>query len=159
MAGGKTIVGATTVKLTTAQANLATWQWGLWVQGGTPTDPVLANTFGTPENPTYGFATVRCADDALNGDNLEYIHIPTGVGHVFCYAYYVAPNDDYKLDSGGRVTITVKLTTQSLGAFVNRATVGTQTYDPDLDNNAAGQSIAVSKPVPKPSFPLVGPGS
>ncbi len=57
------------------------------------------------------------------------------------------------------MTITVKLTPQSAGAFVNRATVGTQTYDPDLDNNVAGQSIAVSKPVPKPSFPLVGPGS
>ncbi len=28
VAGGKTIAGATTVKLTTAQANLATWQWG-----------------------------------------------------------------------------------------------------------------------------------
>ena len=62
-----------------AQANQASQ---LWAQGGTPTDPVLAQKFPGPQ---YGFGGLRCATDNLNGDNVEYIFFPTGVQHVFCY--------------------------------------------------------------------------
>lgn len=81
------MAGATTVQLTSAQRSQASTS-SLWVQGGTPTDPVLAQTHPGPE---YGFGTLRCATDNVNGDNVEYLFFPTGVRHVFCYAYYVKP--------------------------------------------------------------------
>lgn len=84
---GQTVAGATTVQLTSAQRSQASTS-SLWVQGGTPTDPVLAQTHPGPE---YGFGTLRCATDNVNGDNVEYLFFPTGVRHVFCYAYYVKP--------------------------------------------------------------------
>ena len=46
----------------------------LWLQGGTPTDPVL---FGDPQFAgRYGFGALRCAIDDLNGDNVETIQFP-----------------------------------------------------------------------------------
>jgi uncharacterized repeat protein (TIGR01451 family) len=75
-------------------------QGGLWVQGGTPTDPVLANEFGTPAAPLYGYAALRCAVDNLFGDNAEWVQFPAGAHHVFCYAYYVRPSP-----SAGTITI------------------------------------------------------
>jgi len=59
----------------------------LWAQGGTPTDPVNQARF--PDR--YGFGSLRCAVDNLNGDNVEFIAFPQGDRHVFCYAYYVTP--------------------------------------------------------------------
>jgi uncharacterized repeat protein (TIGR01451 family) len=91
MATGEQLPGATTIELTTAQRQQANQTSRLWVQGGTPTDPVLAQEFGTITEPEYGFGTLRCATDNLNGDNVEYIYFPVGVTHVFCYAYYVKP--------------------------------------------------------------------
>jgi uncharacterized repeat protein (TIGR01451 family) len=84
---GRSIAGATTIQLTSAQRDQAS-RSALWVQGGTPTDPVLAGPF---PGPRYGFGTLRCATDNLNGDNVEFILFPQGVTHVFCYAYYVTP--------------------------------------------------------------------
>ena len=40
---GTSIAGATTIELTEEQAKLAEASSRLWIQGGTPTDPVLAN--------------------------------------------------------------------------------------------------------------------
>ena len=59
----------------------------LWIQGGTPTDPILDQAYPGQ----YGFAALRCAVDNLNGDNVEWIAYPTGASHVFCYAYYIKP--------------------------------------------------------------------
>jgi uncharacterized repeat protein (TIGR01451 family) len=88
---GETISGAVTIRLTDAQIQQAS-KSSLWVQGGTPTDPVLRNQFPGPGlPPTYGYAALRCALDALNGDNVEYVSYPSGAKHVFCYAYYVVP--------------------------------------------------------------------
>ncbi|HYH52554.1 MAG TPA: DUF11 domain-containing protein [Solirubrobacterales bacterium] len=84
---GQTIAGATTVQLTNAEAKLAS-RGSLWIQGGTPTDPVLAQRF---PGPLYGFGALRCAIDNVNGDNVEYVSYPAGVTHVFCFAYYVKP--------------------------------------------------------------------
>lgn len=110
-ATGKTLPGATTIELT--EQELATWNgpgnhhgecggwWypvlpqdvclGLFVQGGTPDDPVLAREFGTVDNPTYAWAALRCANDNNYADNSEFIQFPSGTRHVFCYAYYVKP--------------------------------------------------------------------
>ena len=86
---GTAIAGATTVELTPEQAKRAEAASRLWIQGGTPTDPVL---YGIPAfKDRYGFGALRCAIDNLNGDNVEWIKLPTGSRHVYCYAYYVTP--------------------------------------------------------------------
>lgn len=84
---GSTIAGATTVELTSQQASLAGRPNSLWVQGGTPSDPIL----NVPYPGQYGFAALRCAIDNLNGDNVEWIGFPSGTRHVLCFAYYVQP--------------------------------------------------------------------
>lgn len=84
---GKKIKGATTVRLSDAEAQLAAKQ-SLWIQGGTPEDPILAQRY---PGPRFGFGALRCAVDDVNGDNVEYIAYPDGVTHVFCFAYYVEP--------------------------------------------------------------------
>lgn len=85
---GLSIRGATTIELTSAQADRSVGN-NLWVQGGTTDDPVL---FGVPEFAgKYGFGALRCSIDDLNGDNVETIAYPAGTRHAFCYAYYVTP--------------------------------------------------------------------
>ncbi|MCU0313921.1 MAG: DUF11 domain-containing protein, partial [Solirubrobacteraceae bacterium] len=84
---GREIKGAVTIELTRAQADRASRPNSLWIQGGTPTDPILNQVFPGQ----YGFGALRCAVDNLNGDNVEWIGFPEGAEHVFCYAYYVKP--------------------------------------------------------------------
>jgi hypothetical protein len=86
------VEGAVTVELTAAQAQLAGQSSRLWVQGGTPADPVLDAPQLFPD--TYTFGALRCAIDNLNGDNVEWIKFPQGSRHVFCFAYYVVPPPD-----------------------------------------------------------------
>jgi uncharacterized repeat protein (TIGR01451 family) len=84
-----TLAGATTIELTQTQADLVKKSSALWIQGGTPTDPVLASV---PQfRDRYGFGALRCAIDNYNGDNVEWIQVPQGARHVYCYAYYVTP--------------------------------------------------------------------
>lgn len=84
---GASLTGAVTVPLTQEQAQLASRRV-LWVQGGTPQDPVAHQA--APDR--YGFGALRCANDNLNGDNVEWISFPSGRRHVFCFAYYVSPS-------------------------------------------------------------------
>jgi hypothetical protein len=84
---GDDLPGAVTIELTDEQAKLAEKSSRLWLQGGTPTDPVL---YG-PSGGAYAFGALRCSSDNLNGDNVEWITFPSGRRHVFCYAYYVSP--------------------------------------------------------------------
>lgn len=86
-ATGTTLAGAVTIRLTRAQAELASTSSRLWAQGGTPDDPVLDRLYPSE----YGFGALRCSIDNLNGDNVEWIAYPTGARHVFCFAYYVRP--------------------------------------------------------------------
>ena len=79
--------GATTIELTKAQAIRAAIANRLWIQGGTPSDPILNG----PYPGQFGFGALRCSVDNLNGDNVEWIAYPQGTEHVFCYAYYVRP--------------------------------------------------------------------
>jgi uncharacterized repeat protein (TIGR01451 family) len=81
------IAGAVTIELTQEQLDRAGANNSLWIQGGTPDDPILNEVF--PDE--YGFGALRCAIDNLNGDNVEWISYPSGTEHVFCYAYYVTP--------------------------------------------------------------------
>lgn len=83
---GNDIAGAVTVNLTDTEASLAR-NGNLWVQGGSPGDPVMDSTFPGK----YGFAALRCAVDNLNGDNVEFNRYPSGTTHIFCYGYYVTP--------------------------------------------------------------------
>ena len=79
-----TIAGAAEVELSLAQLTRA--QAGnLWIQGGTETDPVLDQLYPG----AYAFGALRCATDNVNGDNVEYIRMPTK--RVYCFAYYVQP--------------------------------------------------------------------
>jgi uncharacterized repeat protein (TIGR01451 family) len=83
---GRELAGAVRIQLTQEQANLAS-RHSLWLQGGTTTDPALDKQY--PQQ--YGFGALRCVIDNLNGDNVEYIGIPSGARNVFCFAYYVTP--------------------------------------------------------------------
>ncbi|MGW9380119.1 DUF5979 domain-containing protein [Streptomyces albidoflavus] len=81
---GRTLQGAVAVQLTPdEQQALASNR--VWTQGGTPG----AALNGKQEQ--YGFGALRCAQDALNGDNVEQISFPSGARHVFCYYYAVTP--------------------------------------------------------------------
>jgi uncharacterized repeat protein (TIGR01451 family) len=80
----RTLAGATEVELSAAQLTRAQ-SGGLWIQGGTPADPVLDKVFPS----AYAFGALRCATDNVNGDNVEYIAVPTK--RVYCFAYYVQP--------------------------------------------------------------------
>jgi uncharacterized repeat protein (TIGR01451 family) len=84
---GASLAGATTIELTKAQAKRAATANSLWIQGGTPSDPIL----NVPYPGQFGFGALRCSVDNWNGDNVEWISYPQGTEHVFCYAYYVRP--------------------------------------------------------------------
>ncbi|HEY1624835.1 MAG TPA: hypothetical protein VGG16_13645 [Streptosporangiaceae bacterium] len=96
---GKTLDGALIYKLTGQQLDLARRN-ALWVQGGTVDHPQLENRYGDK----YGFASLRCAVDNNNADNVEYVAYPSGYRNMFCYAYYVSP-----APTPAEVTITKKI--------------------------------------------------
>ncbi|MDG4800132.1 hypothetical protein O7618_06160 [Micromonospora sp. WMMD980] len=120
---GGTVAGAVTVTLTPEQVALA-MNNDLWVQGGTPDDPLLAGEFGAG---AYGFGALRCAVDNLNGDNVEFISFPNDSHHVFCYAYYVSPEPGL-----GNIVIR-KALDENVDAAVDF------TYDSNLTYNPSGQ--------------------
>ena len=98
--GTHTIAGATTIELTPEEVAQASTPDQLWAQGGTTDDPVLDQRYPGQ----YGFGALRCAVDALNGDNVEFIFFPDGVHHVFCYGLYVQPPP-----TSGTITIMKKV--------------------------------------------------
>ncbi len=88
VSGGVKIQGAVTIGLNRDQVDRSA-QNRLWLQGGTPEDPML---YADPAFAgRYGFGALRCAIDDLNGDNVETIQFPSGTRHMYCYAYYVTP--------------------------------------------------------------------
>ena len=91
--GSSTIEGAQTFTLSATQAQLAQRASGLWIQGGVPSP--RANNEGqlNGQQNKYAFASLRCAVDALNGDNVEYIQYKNGAKHAYCFAYYVDKTD------------------------------------------------------------------
>jgi uncharacterized repeat protein (TIGR01451 family) len=129
---GQTIAGATTIELTAGQRAQAS-RSSLWVQGGTPTDPVLAQLYPGPQ---YGFGTLRCATDNVNGDNVEYVFFPSGVRHVFCYAYYVQPPP-----TTGVITIRKQVTGAPSGANPAFPFNGSISFDPTGFQLRDGESM------------------
>ncbi|WP_431826453.1 prealbumin-like fold domain-containing protein [Microbacterium algeriense] len=120
---GRTIDGAVTVPLDSAQAAIVRSGRTLWVQGGTPTAPLNG------QQTTYGYAALRCAQDAVNGDNVEFVSFPKNQTHVFCYYYAVSPPPE-----SGTIVIRKQLAPGSLGQ-------GTFRFDGNLsfaDTNADG---------------------
>lgn len=80
----QTIAGAVTVQLNAAEASAAQSGRTVWVEGGTPAAPLNGD-------PNVGFGALRCAQDALNGDNVDAVTFPQASTHVFCYYYLVTP--------------------------------------------------------------------
>lgn len=76
---GTQVGGAVTATLTDEEVRLANRRQ-LWVQGGTPDQPMQSG---------YGFGGLRCAVDGRTGGNVQWVSFPAGVRHVFCFAYYV----------------------------------------------------------------------
>ncbi len=130
---GKTLAGATTIELTNEERAQSSSSDQLWAQGGIPTDPVLAQTFPGPE---YGFGTLRCATDNLNGDNVEFIFFPAGVTHVFCYAFYVKPPP-----TTGLITIRKQVVGAPAGANPSFPFNGDISFDPHGFQLTDGGSI------------------
>lgn len=81
---GGTLQGAVTVQLNGSEQS-ATARNSLLAQGGTPSQPLN----GLQDQ--YAFGALRCAQDAQNGDNVDYVSFPPNTRHVFCYYYAVTP--------------------------------------------------------------------
>jgi uncharacterized repeat protein (TIGR01451 family) len=128
--GNEQLAGATTIELTPQERAQASTPSQLWAQGGTPTDPVLAQKFPGPQ---YGFGALRCATDNVNGDNVEYIFFPTGVRHVFCYGLYVLPPP-----TSGTITIQKRVTGAPAGDVTSFPFNGSISYDPNGFQLGAG---------------------
>lgn len=101
---GRSIEGAVTVPLDSAQAAIVRAGGTLWIQGGTPSAPLNG------QQTTYGYAALRCAQDAVNGDNVEFVSYPRGQTHVFCYYYAVSPPPE-----SGTIVVQKQLAPGSLG--------------------------------------------
>ena len=131
-AGKQQLAGAVTIELTKQEHAQASQASQLWAQGGTPTDPDLAQKF---PGPAYGFGGLRCATDNLNGDNVEYVFFPTGVRHVFCYGLYVTPPP-----TSGTITIQKQVTGAPAGDNPRFPFSGSISYDPSGFQLGAGGS-------------------
>ncbi|MFJ1792062.1 hypothetical protein [Kitasatospora griseola] len=68
---GRALDGAVTVQLNAAEPAAAE-RTSLIAQGGSKSAPLNGM------QDTYGFAALRCAQDSLNGDNVEYVSFPSG---------------------------------------------------------------------------------
>ncbi|WP_101845828.1 prealbumin-like fold domain-containing protein [Zhihengliuella sp. ISTPL4] len=101
---GRIIEGAVTVELDPAQAQIVRSGQTLWVQGGTPSEPLNG------QQETHGYAALRCAQDAVNGDNVEFVSFPKNQTHVFCYYYTVSPPPE-----SGTIVVRKQLAPGSLG--------------------------------------------
>ena len=131
--GNESLPGATTIELSSEERDQASHSSSLWAQGGTPTDPVLVGKFPGPQ---FAFGALRCATDALNGDNVEFIFFPAGVTHVFCYALYVEPPP-----TAGVITIKKVVTGAPSGDNPSFPFNGTISYDPGGFQLADGGSM------------------
>ena len=119
---GGSIDGAVTIELNKQEEDLVEEADRLWVQGGTPSDPILSARYPN----VYGFGALRCAIDNVNGDNVEWIGYPAGFyRHVFCYAYYV------KLPpAAGKIVIRKKVVGGDTGAPETFSFGGNVSYNP-----------------------------
>jgi hypothetical protein len=118
--GGRTLAGATTVSLSAAQSR-ASARGRLWIQGGTPADPVSRESSG----PGTEFAALRCGLRGPDLRNAQAIRFPAGTRHLYCFAYYVGAVSSQATTSrrptahaagGGGRSMTITFTKQVPGA-------------------------------------------
>jgi uncharacterized repeat protein (TIGR01451 family) len=160
-ATGERIAGAVTIHLSNAQFDLAS-RHDLWLQGGTPADPVLDQV----HPGQYGFGALRCAVDNYNGDNVEYVAFPLGARHVFCYAYYVTPPP-----TGGTIVVRKEVDAPGDAAAHDFQFEGDVSYNPDgfalraapgrpasATFNRAGGTAWTVREVPEPGWALISLG-
>ena len=145
------------------QADRATSDGSLWLQGGTPNYPQLDNLYPGK----YAFAALRCAIDNLNGDNVEWVGYPnaddgTRAHHVFCWAYYINPRPDFGTvtirktvtpaeSAGTDFSFASDLTYNSDGKFVLSAdgtTSGEQSFD-RADSDSFGKPYVTTEDIPE----------
>jgi hypothetical protein len=100
---GQTLEGGVTGTLTDEQVRLAVRRQ-LWVQGGTPDDPLLAKAY-----KGYSFGALRCGVDAHTAGNVQWVAFAPGARHAFCFAYYA-----HTAPTAGSVTLRV-LPTRPVG--------------------------------------------
>ncbi|MFF2274718.1 hypothetical protein [Agromyces sp. NPDC058126] len=115
---GGMIEGAVTVALTPAETAFVQSGRRIVAQGGVGDDTL--NGLQT----SLGFAALRCSNDALNGDNVDYIGFPSGARHVFCYYYAVAPPPD-----AGTITIRKQLADGTVAGPTAFSFEGSLSYD------------------------------
>jgi uncharacterized repeat protein (TIGR01451 family) len=118
---GSTLQGANTIELSEAE-KIKAMAKSLVLQGGTPTDPVL----NVPFPQTYAFGALRCSDDNVNGDNVEYARYAS-LRHIYCFAYYVVPPP-----TSGTIEIT-KHVSSPTGANQTFNFTGNVSYTPGHD--------------------------
>jgi uncharacterized repeat protein (TIGR01451 family) len=77
---GRTVAGARTIVLPSALVK-ASAEGDLWVQGGTPSEPV----------PDGGLllVTLRCTGTGGRARNVQQLSLSPGGAHLFCFAFYV----------------------------------------------------------------------
>ncbi|MFF2272369.1 hypothetical protein ACFVTX_08850 [Agromyces sp. NPDC058136] len=146
---GGEIEGAVTVGLTPAEAEFVQSGRRIVAQGGVGDDTL--NGLQT----SLGFAALRCSNDALNGDNVDYISFPSGARHVFCYYYAVAPPPD-----AGTITIRKQLADGTAAGPTTFSFEGSLSYD--HVEGEPGQLQLTASPAAAGSVTLVrgavGPG-
>ena len=139
--GTKQVLRAKTVTLTADELAKAKTGSGLAIQGGVPS-PRTDNAGQLNDlQDKYAFAALRCAIDARNGDNVEWITYPKNSRHVFCYAYYVP-----RVEKG---TITISKVTAPSGSKESfHFSAPRVSYTPNEDFSLTdGQSITFVREV------------
>jgi hypothetical protein len=139
---GGLLTGSVTMPLTEPQVDLAARRQ-LWVQGGTPDEPVADGS---------AFGALRCSMDGRTGGNLQWLSFPAGVRHVFCYAYYVKSTD-----AGGRITVRLR-TTRPIGYPQRVPFASTLSFSPDGAFVLASSSDPVDAAFDRATTPTGQPG-
>jgi hypothetical protein len=139
---GGLLTGSVTVPLTDPQVDLAA-QRQLWVQGGTPDQPLQDG---------LAFGALRCSIDGRTGGNLQWLSFPAGARHVFCYAYYVRTTD-----AGGRITVRLR-TTRPIGYPQRVPFASTLSFSPDGAFALASSGDPVEATFDRSTTPAGQPG-
>lgn len=142
-----TIAGAVTVTLTEDQVTRA-MRRQLWVQAGQPNQPLLGNA-------ALSFAAFRCGADGRSGGNVQWLAFPSGIRHLFCFAYYVK-------GASPTSTIIVRAKTTRPVGFAQRFTFATTFgFSPAKSFTLATSGDAVEqvfvRPIGTASYQVTGP--
>ncbi|MDR0416393.1 MAG: DUF5979 domain-containing protein, partial [Propionibacteriaceae bacterium] len=133
---GPDLDGAVTVVLD-REVSLAQ-RGNLWVQGGTPSNPRPVDTTGQYQE--LSFAALRCAYDAVNGDNVEKVAFNSGSRHVYCYYYAIG-----KKVEAGTIVVQKVLAPDTIGQGVFRFD-GNLSYADSNGDDVGDFSLTATRP-------------